>query len=84
MSGPVAVAVKVGRPLWHHLALGSLLFFFLIVHAIYAERRLWMDANELSRSAVVSMRDEWWGSPWIDKMDYAIGQALAVDRTGFC
>ena len=84
LSGPVAVAVKVGRPLWHHLALGSLLFFFLIVHAIYAERRLWMDANELSRSAVVSMRDEWWGSPWIDKMDYAIGQALAVDRTGFC
>ena len=77
------VTVKVGRPLWHYVVLGSLLLIFLS-HIHYAERKLWMDANELSRRTVVSMRDEWWGSPWVEKLGYVLEQALAVDRTGFC
>jgi hypothetical protein len=78
-----SVTVKVGRPLWHYVVLGSLLLIWLS-HVYYAERKLWMDANELSRRAVVSMRDEWWGSPWVEKLSYVLEQALAVDRTGFC
>jgi hypothetical protein len=73
-----------GRPMWHHVALGTSLLLFLIGHAVFVERRIWGGANELSRRAVVSMRDEWWGSPWIERVGYALDQTLAVDRTGFC
>lgn len=78
------VAARAGRPLWHHVALGTSILLFLVSHTVFMERRIRGGANELSRRIVVSMRDGWWGSPWAESVGYALDQTLAVDRTGFC
>jgi hypothetical protein len=78
------VAARAGRPLWHYVALGTSVLLFLVGHAVLVERRIWGGANELSRRVVVGMRDGWWASPWVEMVGYALDQALAVDRTGFC
>lgn len=85
-AAPVAtpVAASAGRPSWHHVALATLILLFLVGDAVFEERRIWEGANELSRRAVVSMRDGRWGSPWVERVGYTLDQTLAVDRTGFC
>lgn len=83
-SPPSHVAARARRPLWHQVALGTTLVLFLMCHVAFAERRLWGRANELTRCAIVSMRDEWWGSPWVERIGYTLDQKLAVDRRRFC
>lgn len=78
-----AVSAKPRWPLWYHVALSSLIML-LLTHAFFEERRFWRNANELTRHAVVGMRDEWWGSEWVEKIGYSLDQKIGVDRTGFC
>lgn len=79
----IRVAIKTAYPTWYYVVLGLLIMLFF-THAFFQEKRFWRDANEQTRHAVVTMRDERWGQEWVEKMGYALEQKLGVDRTGFC
>jgi hypothetical protein len=75
--------VKKATPWWWYLALG-LAVLVILTYALFEERRFWRDANELTRRAVISMRDERWESDWFEKIGYTLDQKFTIDRTGFC
>jgi hypothetical protein len=79
----MASNVKKATPWWWYLALG-LVVLVMLTHAFFEEKRFWRDANEPTRRAVISIRDERWESDWFEKIGYTLDQKLTIDRTGFC
>ena len=75
--------IKGSTPWWWYAVLGAMIMVVL-THAFFEEKRFWRNANELTRKAVVSMRDERWGSRWVEQIEYTIDDKLGLDYTGFC
>ena len=48
------------------------------------DRQLWMQANEITRQAVLEVRDETWAGPsWLAKMSFDVENMLKIDRSRF-
>jgi hypothetical protein len=45
------------------------------------DRRLWLEANDLTRKTVLALRDERWGGPsWLVRMSFDAENMLSIDR----
>lgn len=74
---------KNAIPWWWYATVGVVVSVVL-THAFFEEKRFWRNANELTRHAVIAMRDERWESDWFHKIGYTLDQKLSIDMTGFC